>query len=105
MHGVSDGGDLAVRSAFLPEVLYLGSGMAWALEALAVAQVVAAPMPLSTGYIDTAQGRLPLPHPLTVALSCDVPVYGEGVPAQEERTTVEWCGYSHSLREPLWAAT
>ena len=88
VHGVADGGDLAVRSAFLPEVLYLGSGVAWAIEELAVAQVVAAPLPLSTGYLETAQGRLPLPHPLTAALCRDVPVYGEGVPAHEERTTV-----------------
>jgi uncharacterized protein (DUF111 family) len=88
VHGVAEGGELAMRSAFLPEVLYLGSGVAWALEALAVAQVVAAPVPLSTGYIEDAGGRRPLPHPLTVALSRDVPVYGEGVPAHEERTTV-----------------
>jgi len=88
VHGVAEGGELAMRSAFLPEVLYLGSGVAYALEELAVAQVVAAPVPLSTGCIEDAEGRRPLPHPLTVALSRDVPVYGEGVPAHEERTTV-----------------
>jgi len=88
VHGVAEGGDLAVRSAFLPEVLYLGSGVACALEELAVAEVVAAPVPLSTGFIEDARGRRPLPHPLTAALSRDVPVYGEGVPAHEERTTV-----------------
>lgn len=88
VHGVTEGGELAIRSTFLPEVLYLGSGVACALDALAVEQVVAAPVPLSTGYIEDAEGRRPLPHPLTVALSRDVPVYGEGVPAHEERTTV-----------------
>jgi pyridinium-3,5-bisthiocarboxylic acid mononucleotide nickel chelatase len=88
VHGVAEGGELALRSAFLPEVLYLGSGVAYALEELAVAQVVAAPVPLSTGCIEDAKGRRPLPHPLTVALSRDVPVYGEGVPAHEEQTTV-----------------
>ena len=50
--------------------------------------MVAAPVPLSTGCIEDTEGRRPLPHPLTVALSRDVPVYGEGVPAHEERTTV-----------------
>src|SRR5262249_2352769 len=55
---------------------------------LAVVQIVAAPVPLSTGCSADAEGRRPLPHPLTVALSRDVPVYGEGVPAHEERTTV-----------------
>jgi uncharacterized protein (DUF111 family) len=88
VHGVTEGGELALRSAFLPEVLYLGSGVACALEALAVAQVVAAPIPLSTGYIEDAGSRRPLPHPLTTALCRDVPVYGEGVPEHEERTTV-----------------
>src|SRR5262245_11592614 len=88
VYGVAEGGELALRSAFLPEVLYLGSGVACALEALAVAQVVAAPIPLSTGYIEDAGRRRPLPHPLTAALCRDVPVYGEGVPAHEERTTV-----------------
>jgi uncharacterized protein (DUF111 family) len=88
VHGVAEGGDVAVRSAFLPEVLYLGSGVVWALEELAIAQVVAAPLPLSTGYSEDAYGRRPLPHPLTVALSRDIPVYGEGIPAHEERTTV-----------------
>jgi len=88
VHGVTEGGELALRSAFLPEVLYLGSGVACALEALAVAQVVAAPIPLSTGYIEDVARRRPLPHPLTAALCRDVSVYGEGVPAHEERTTV-----------------
>ena len=78
VHGVTDGGELALRSAFLPEVLYLGSGVAYALEELTVAQVMAAPVPLSTGCIAEAEGRRPLPHPLTVALSRDVPVYGKG---------------------------
>lgn len=88
VHGAADGGELAMRSPFLPEVLYLGSGVACALEELAVAQVVAAPLPLSTGHIPATLGRQPLPHPLTVALCRGVPVYGEGVPAREERTTV-----------------
>ena len=88
VHGVAEGEEFALHSAFLPEVLYLGSGVAWAIEELAVAQMVAAPLPLSTGYIAEAEGRRPLPHPLTVALSRDVPVYGEGVPTHEERTTV-----------------
>jgi uncharacterized protein (DUF111 family) len=89
VHGVTDGGELALRSAFLPEVLYLGSGVAYALEELTVAQVMAAPVPLSTGYIAEAEGRRPLPHPLTVALSRDVPVYGEGAPLTWCRAEVE----------------
>src|SRR5215831_13499967 len=56
VHGISEGGELALRSAFLPEVLYLGSGMAYALEELSVEQVVAAPVPLSTGCSADAEG-------------------------------------------------
>jgi pyridinium-3,5-bisthiocarboxylic acid mononucleotide nickel chelatase len=88
VHGVTEGGELALQSAFLPEILYLGSGVASALEELAIEQVIAAPMPLSTGFIDDAQGRRPLPHPLTAELCRDLPVSGEGVPRHAEQTTV-----------------
>ena len=88
VHGVTEGGELALQSAFLPEILYLGSGVASALEELAIEQVIAAPMPLSTGFIDAAQGRRPLPHPLTAELCRGLPVYGEGVPRHAEQTTV-----------------
>jgi uncharacterized protein (DUF111 family) len=88
VHGISEGGELALQSVFLPEILYLGSGVAGALEDLAIEQVVAAPMPLNTGFIDDAQGRRPLPHPLTAELCRDLPVYGEGVPRHAEQTTV-----------------
>jgi pyridinium-3,5-bisthiocarboxylic acid mononucleotide nickel chelatase len=88
VHGVSEGGELALQSAFLPEILYLGSGIASALEDLAIEQVIAAPMPLSTGFINDAQGRRPLPHPLTAELCRDLPVYGEGMPRHAEQTTV-----------------
>ena len=88
VHGVTEGGELALQSAFLPEILYLGSGVASALEELAIEQVIAAPMPLSTGFIDDAQGRRPLPNPLTAELCRDLPVSGEGVPRHAEQTTV-----------------
>jgi uncharacterized protein (DUF111 family) len=88
VHGVSEGGELALQSAFLPEILYLGSGVASALEELAIEQVIAAPMPLNTGFLDDAQGRRPLPHPLTAELCRGLPVYGEGVPRHAEPTTV-----------------
>jgi uncharacterized protein (DUF111 family) len=88
VHGVAEGGELALQSTFLPEILYLGSGVAGALEELAIEQVVAAPMPLNTGFIDDAQGRRPLPHPLTAELCRGLLVYGEGVPRHAEWTTV-----------------
>jgi uncharacterized protein (DUF111 family) len=47
VHGVSEGGELALQSAFLPEILYLGSGVAAALEDLAIEQGTPAPAPSS----------------------------------------------------------
>src|SRR5262249_60399852 len=79
VHGVPEGGELALQSTFLPEILYLGSGVAAALEDLAIEQVVAAPPPLRTGVIDSAQGRRPPPHPLTPELCPGLPVSGCGV--------------------------
>lgn len=75
-------------SPWLPELLYLGSAVAFALEALEVEQVMAAPIPLSTGVVAHGAEREPHPHPLTVALSRGVPVYGVDLSTEPERTTV-----------------
>jgi uncharacterized protein (DUF111 family) len=65
VHGV-DERDLALQSAFMPTVLYMASGVATALDALAIDQLLAAPVNLGTG-----------PHPLTAALVRGASVYGE----------------------------
>jgi uncharacterized protein (DUF111 family) len=53
----------------LPAVLYMGSGVLMALEALAVEQLLSAPINLGPG-----------PQPLVAALLRDVPVYGDPAP-------------------------
>jgi pyridinium-3,5-bisthiocarboxylic acid mononucleotide nickel chelatase len=71
LHGSRDK-DLALRSAGMPAVLYMGSGVALALEALAVDQLLSAPVNL---------GRAPAP--LVVELLRGVPVYGDNGAAVE----------------------
>jgi uncharacterized protein (DUF111 family) len=86
VHGVQDGEELAVRSVYMPEVLALGSGVVLALAELAVAQVVAGPMPLGSGCLEDMGQSVPLPRPLTAELSRGVLVCGHRLPG--ELTTV-----------------
>jgi uncharacterized protein (DUF111 family) len=99
VHGVANGGELALRSAFLPDLLYLASGVASALEELAIDSLAAAPLPLGAGWIDGPQERRPVPHPLTAALSRGVPTASVGVPPHEERTTVDGAAILTALAE------
>ena len=69
--GRDDGTEAALRSAYLPDILYLGSGVILALEELGVEEVVAAPLPLG------GQGEdAPFLHPLITELCRGVPVHG-----------------------------
>lgn len=75
---------LVLRSAFLPTVLSMGSGVVLALEALALEQLLSAPVNLGAS-----------PHPLTAALVRGVPVYGDKVPGAS--TTVDGAAILASL--------
>ena len=86
LHGVQEGGDLALQAPWMPEVLYVGSGVVCALEALDIDQVVAAPIPLSVGVPGDTPGPLALFHPVTVELCRGLPVYGQSV--ADDLTTV-----------------
>lgn len=88
VQGTDAPGADAFGAPFLPDVLYFGSAVVWALEELTIEHIIAAPIPLSTGFLTLAQERVPQPHPLTAALSRGVPVYGEGVTSAGERTSV-----------------
>jgi uncharacterized protein (DUF111 family) len=61
--------DVVLHSAFMPAVLSVGSGVAVALEALAIEQLLSAPVNLGSR-----------PHPLAAELARGVPVYGDRVP-------------------------
>lgn len=86
LHGVQEGGDVALQAPWMPEVLYVGSGVVCALEALDIDQIVAAPIPLSAGVPGDTPGSLALLHPVTAELCRGLPVYGQS--AADNLTTV-----------------
>jgi uncharacterized protein (DUF111 family) len=43
-------------------------GVAWCLEYLGVQEVYCSALPYSTGYVDCAHGRMPVPAPATLEL-------------------------------------
>lgn len=52
------------------------------LHALGVTRVVASPVPLTRGYVDTAHGRLPVPAPATLVLLEGAPTRGLDIEAE-----------------------
>jgi uncharacterized protein (TIGR00299 family) protein len=85
VYGMPEAGQ-ELPTAAISEVLYMGSGVALALDELAVEQCLAAPLHLGVGWIETPKGRVPMPRPLTAELVRGVPVYGDTLPG--EPTTV-----------------
>lgn len=89
VRGLAEDAAAIVQASDMPAVLYLGSAVACALEALAVDDVMAAPVVISTGCLATSpEGRVPLPRPLTMALCQGIAL--ESVHRDTETTTV--CG-------------
>ena len=66
------GNDSVVYSEYLPEILYLGSGVVLALEELGVDEVITAPLPLGGQRED-----MPLLHPVIAELCRGAPVQGQ----------------------------
>jgi len=54
-------------------------GVAWCLEYLGIEKIYASKLPLSTGFVDCAHGRMPVPAPAVMELLKDVPVYSSGL--------------------------
>jgi len=50
-------------------------GTAIGLDHFNVQKIYSSPVPLGTGYIDTAHGKLPVPAPATLEILRDVPIY------------------------------
>ena len=75
LHG-PQGNDYALRSAFMPAVLYMGSGVILALEALAVDQLLSASVNLGA-----------TPQPLVVELLRGASVYGDNGPGSHTTVT------------------
>jgi uncharacterized protein (TIGR00299 family) protein len=60
-------------------------GSVFGMEFLDVRHLHASALPLGSGFVDTAHGRIPVPAPATVALLKGVPVYSSGL--QQEMVT------------------
>jgi len=54
-------------------------GVAWCLEYLEIDKIYASPLPLSTGFVDCAHGRMPVPAPAVMELMKGMPVYPSGL--------------------------
>jgi pyridinium-3,5-bisthiocarboxylic acid mononucleotide nickel chelatase len=60
-------------------------GTVYALEALGIERLLVSPLPLGSGFVKTAHGKIPVPAPATLALLKGVPVLNSGV--QQEMVT------------------
>lgn len=54
-------------------------GVAWCLEYLGIEKIYASKLPLSTGFVDCAHGRMPVPAPAVMELLKGAPVYPSGL--------------------------
>jgi uncharacterized protein (TIGR00299 family) protein len=54
-------------------------GAAWCLEYLGVDEVYCSALPYSTGYVDCAHGRMPVPAPATLKLLRGAPMFPTGI--------------------------
>jgi len=54
-------------------------GVAWCLEYLGIEKIYASKLPLSTGFVDCAHGRMPVPAPAVMELLKDALVYSSGL--------------------------
>ena len=60
-------------------------GAVYGVEKLDIQSIYASRIPLGSGFVKTAHGRMPLPAPATIALLGDIPVFDSGV--QKEMVT------------------
>jgi uncharacterized protein (DUF111 family) len=75
-HCYPDGPPQMLFTAWLTDLLYLGSGVGLALDELDVDACEVSPLNLGAGHIEDNQVLQPIPHPLTVELVRDCPVHG-----------------------------
>jgi len=54
-------------------------GTVYGLERLGITSLFVSPLPLGSGFVETAHGRIPIPAPATATLLEGVPVYDSGV--------------------------
>jgi len=54
-------------------------GASIGIELLEIEQVISSPLPMGSGFVEAAHGKIPLPAPATVELLKGVPVYSAGI--------------------------
>jgi uncharacterized protein (TIGR00299 family) protein len=54
-------------------------GGVYGVEALGIEALYVSAMPLGSGFVETAHGKMPLPAPATVAILRDIPIYDAGI--------------------------
>ena len=54
-------------------------GTVFGIEFLGIAALSASELPLGSGFVETAHGRIPIPAPATIALLQGIPVYDSGL--------------------------
>ena len=55
-------------------------GVMFGVERLGVKSLCVSQLPLGSGFVETAHGKIPVPAPATIALLVDIPVYNSGIP-------------------------
>lgn len=55
-------------------------GTVYALERLDIGSLYVSPLPLGSGFVMTAHGKIPVPAPATIALLKGIPVFEAGIP-------------------------
>jgi uncharacterized protein (TIGR00299 family) protein len=54
-------------------------GTVFGIECLGIRSLFVSPLPLGSGFTETAHGRIPIPAPATIALLRGIPVYDSGL--------------------------
>ena len=55
-------------------------GTVWALERLDIGSLCVSALPLGSGFVMTAHGKIPVPAPATIALLKGIPIFESGIP-------------------------
>ena len=56
------------------------AGTVYGIERLGINSLFVSPIPVGSGFTETAHGRIPIPAPATIALLEGIPIYDSGLP-------------------------